>query len=150
MVFSGYIKLKWETKLCSPPHCPSCSVPNLTSELFTLQPNFTPIQTTHTVPNNNNAWGGRMANTHKIMQTYNKLCSLMFSCTSKTTHTAQSWIHFRCHCSWLISHIFSFYVTMVTIGCQVICWSQPHPLKFTAQEHHCTPGKCCPMTWTPH
>ncbi|XP_033955527.1 phosphatidylinositol-binding clathrin assembly protein-like isoform X2 [Pseudochaenichthys georgianus] len=33
-------------------------VPNLTSELFTLQPNFTPIQTTHTVPNNNNAWGG--------------------------------------------------------------------------------------------
>uniref|UniRef100_A0A671VJC5 ENTH domain-containing protein n=1 Tax=Sparus aurata TaxID=8175 RepID=A0A671VJC5_SPAAU len=36
----------------------SCSVPNLTSELFTLQPNFTPIQTTHTVPNNNNAWGG--------------------------------------------------------------------------------------------
>ncbi|CAL8265764.1 unnamed protein product [Merluccius merluccius] len=34
-------------------------VPNLTSELFTLQPNFTPIQTTHTVPNNNNAWGGR-------------------------------------------------------------------------------------------
>uniref|UniRef100_A0A3B3VC78 ENTH domain-containing protein n=1 Tax=Poecilia latipinna TaxID=48699 RepID=A0A3B3VC78_9TELE len=35
------------------------SVPNLTSELFTLQPSFTPIQTTHTVPNNNNAWGGR-------------------------------------------------------------------------------------------
>ncbi|KAG7220103.1 hypothetical protein INR49_008997 [Caranx melampygus] len=33
-------------------------VPNLTSELFTLQPSFTPIQTTHTVPNNNNAWGG--------------------------------------------------------------------------------------------
>ncbi|XP_024862788.1 phosphatidylinositol-binding clathrin assembly protein isoform X4 [Kryptolebias marmoratus] len=33
-------------------------VPNLTSELFTLQPNFTPIQTTHTVHNNNNAWGG--------------------------------------------------------------------------------------------
>uniref|UniRef100_A0A8C5DX48 Phosphatidylinositol-binding clathrin assembly protein n=1 Tax=Gouania willdenowi TaxID=441366 RepID=A0A8C5DX48_GOUWI len=33
-----------------------CSVPNLTSELFTLQPSFTPIQTTHTVPNN--AWGG--------------------------------------------------------------------------------------------
>ncbi|XP_037605664.1 phosphatidylinositol-binding clathrin assembly protein-like isoform X5 [Sebastes umbrosus] len=33
-------------------------VPNLTSELFTLQPNYTPIQTTHTVPNNNNAWGG--------------------------------------------------------------------------------------------
>ncbi|XP_037322982.1 phosphatidylinositol-binding clathrin assembly protein-like isoform X4 [Pungitius pungitius] len=33
-------------------------VPNLTSELFTLQHNFTPIQTTHTVPNNNNAWGG--------------------------------------------------------------------------------------------
>uniref|UniRef100_A0A087XFZ3 Phosphatidylinositol-binding clathrin assembly protein n=1 Tax=Poecilia formosa TaxID=48698 RepID=A0A087XFZ3_POEFO len=32
-------------------------VPNLTSELFTLQPSFTPIQTTHTVPNNNNAWG---------------------------------------------------------------------------------------------
>uniref|UniRef100_A0A1A8H498 ENTH domain-containing protein n=1 Tax=Nothobranchius korthausae TaxID=1143690 RepID=A0A1A8H498_9TELE len=31
-------------------------VPNLTTELFTLQPNFTPIQTTHTVPNN--AWGG--------------------------------------------------------------------------------------------
>ncbi|XP_034033976.1 phosphatidylinositol-binding clathrin assembly protein-like isoform X4 [Thalassophryne amazonica] len=31
--------------------------PNLTSELFTLQPTFTPIQTTHTVPNNN-AWGG--------------------------------------------------------------------------------------------
>uniref|UniRef100_H3CT50 Phosphatidylinositol-binding clathrin assembly protein n=1 Tax=Tetraodon nigroviridis TaxID=99883 RepID=H3CT50_TETNG len=40
----------------------SCSVPNLTSELFTLQPNFTPIQTTHTVPNNNNAWGGRPGN----------------------------------------------------------------------------------------
>ena len=35
------------------------SVPNLTSELFSLQPSFTPIQTTHTVPNNNNAWGGR-------------------------------------------------------------------------------------------
>ncbi|XP_078786800.1 phosphatidylinositol-binding clathrin assembly protein isoform X4 [Oryzias latipes] len=33
-------------------------VPNLTSELFTLQPHFPPIQTTHTVPNNNNAWGG--------------------------------------------------------------------------------------------
>ncbi|XP_053702232.1 phosphatidylinositol-binding clathrin assembly protein-like isoform X2 [Synchiropus splendidus] len=33
-------------------------VPNLSSELFTLQPNFTPIQTTHTVPLNNNAWGG--------------------------------------------------------------------------------------------
>ncbi|XP_056450783.1 phosphatidylinositol-binding clathrin assembly protein-like [Gadus chalcogrammus] len=33
-------------------------VPNLTSELFSLQPSFTPIQTTHTVPNNNNAWGG--------------------------------------------------------------------------------------------
>lgn len=33
-------------------------VPNLTSELFTLQQSFTPIQTTHTVPNNNNAWGG--------------------------------------------------------------------------------------------
>ncbi|XP_061595501.1 phosphatidylinositol-binding clathrin assembly protein-like isoform X4 [Cololabis saira] len=33
-------------------------VPNLTTELFTLQPNFTPIQTTHTVSNNNNAWGG--------------------------------------------------------------------------------------------
>ncbi|XP_054610481.1 phosphatidylinositol-binding clathrin assembly protein-like isoform X2 [Dunckerocampus dactyliophorus] len=32
-------------------------VPNLTSELFTLQPTFTPLQTTHTVPNNN-AWGG--------------------------------------------------------------------------------------------
>ncbi|XP_051903609.1 phosphatidylinositol-binding clathrin assembly protein-like isoform X6 [Hippocampus zosterae] len=32
-------------------------VPNLTSELFTLQPHFTPLQTTHTVPNNN-AWGG--------------------------------------------------------------------------------------------
>ncbi|KAF7206233.1 transcript variant X2, partial [Nothobranchius furzeri] len=31
-------------------------VPNLTTELFTLQPNFTPLQTTHTVPNN--AWGG--------------------------------------------------------------------------------------------
>uniref|UniRef100_A0A3Q3A555 ENTH domain-containing protein n=1 Tax=Kryptolebias marmoratus TaxID=37003 RepID=A0A3Q3A555_KRYMA len=42
------------------------SVPNLTSELFTLQPNFTPIQTTHTVHNNNNAWGGRMLNTHNI------------------------------------------------------------------------------------
>ncbi|MEQ2250581.1 hypothetical protein ILYODFUR_002380 [Ilyodon furcidens] len=33
-------------------------VPNLTSELFTLQSHFTPIQTTHTVPHNNNAWGG--------------------------------------------------------------------------------------------
>ncbi|CAL8240188.1 unnamed protein product [Gadus morhua 'NCC'] len=33
-------------------------VPNLTSELFSLQPSFTPIPTTHTVPNNNNAWGG--------------------------------------------------------------------------------------------
>ncbi|XP_061754690.1 phosphatidylinositol-binding clathrin assembly protein-like [Nerophis ophidion] len=33
-------------------------VPNLTSELFTLQPTFTPLQTTHTVPNNPNAWGG--------------------------------------------------------------------------------------------
>lgn len=42
---------------------PSCSVPNLTSELFTLQPSFAPIQTTHTVPNNNNAWGGRTAHT---------------------------------------------------------------------------------------
>uniref|UniRef100_A0A1A8LBP4 ENTH domain-containing protein n=1 Tax=Nothobranchius pienaari TaxID=704102 RepID=A0A1A8LBP4_9TELE len=31
-------------------------VPNLTTELFTLQPNFTPLQTTHTVPSN--AWGG--------------------------------------------------------------------------------------------
>ncbi|TNN64246.1 Phosphatidylinositol-binding clathrin assembly protein [Liparis tanakae] len=33
-------------------------VPNLTSELYTLQHSYTPIQTTHTVPNNNNAWGG--------------------------------------------------------------------------------------------
>lgn len=49
--------------MCSLLHFPSCSVPNLTSELFTLQPNFTPIQTTHTVPNNNNAWGGRTAHT---------------------------------------------------------------------------------------
>ncbi|XP_049597959.1 phosphatidylinositol-binding clathrin assembly protein isoform X3 [Syngnathus scovelli] len=32
-------------------------VPNLTGELFTLQPHFAPLQTTHTVPNNN-AWGG--------------------------------------------------------------------------------------------
>ncbi|XP_077597076.1 phosphatidylinositol-binding clathrin assembly protein-like isoform X3 [Stigmatopora nigra] len=32
-------------------------VPNLTNELFTLQPHYTPLQTTHTVPNNN-AWGG--------------------------------------------------------------------------------------------
>uniref|UniRef100_A0A3P8P9Z6 Phosphatidylinositol-binding clathrin assembly protein n=1 Tax=Astatotilapia calliptera TaxID=8154 RepID=A0A3P8P9Z6_ASTCA len=39
-------------------------VPNLTSELFTLQPNFTPIQTTHIVPNNNNAWGGRTTHAH--------------------------------------------------------------------------------------
>ncbi|XP_037125255.1 phosphatidylinositol-binding clathrin assembly protein-like isoform X5 [Syngnathus acus] len=31
-------------------------VPNLTGELFTLQPHFAPLQTTHTVPNN--AWGG--------------------------------------------------------------------------------------------
>uniref|UniRef100_A0A671VG51 ENTH domain-containing protein n=1 Tax=Sparus aurata TaxID=8175 RepID=A0A671VG51_SPAAU len=48
----------------------SCSVPNLTSELFTLQPNFTPIQTTHTVPNNNNAWGGRIAHTHTHTHTH--------------------------------------------------------------------------------
>ncbi|XP_029703836.1 phosphatidylinositol-binding clathrin assembly protein-like isoform X5 [Takifugu rubripes] len=34
-------------------------VANLSGELFTLQPNFSPIQTTHTVSNNNNnAWGG--------------------------------------------------------------------------------------------
>ncbi|XP_056911423.1 phosphatidylinositol-binding clathrin assembly protein-like isoform X5 [Takifugu flavidus] len=34
-------------------------VANLSGELFTLQPNFCPIQTTHTVSNNNNnAWGG--------------------------------------------------------------------------------------------
>uniref|UniRef100_G3QAW3 Phosphatidylinositol-binding clathrin assembly protein n=1 Tax=Gasterosteus aculeatus aculeatus TaxID=481459 RepID=G3QAW3_GASAC len=49
-------------------------VPNLTSELFTLQHNFTPIQTTHTVPNNNNAWGGRTAhttNTHTHIYIYN-------------------------------------------------------------------------------
>eukprot|EP00066_Takifugu_rubripes_P020171 XP_011609437.1 PREDICTED: phosphatidylinositol-binding clathrin assembly protein-like [Takifugu rubripes] len=33
-------------------------VANLSGELFTLQPNFSPIQTTHTVSNNNNnAWG---------------------------------------------------------------------------------------------
>lgn len=40
-------------------------MPNLTSELFTLQPHFAPIQTTHTVPNNNNAWGGKTANTQQ-------------------------------------------------------------------------------------
>ncbi|XP_036789155.1 phosphatidylinositol-binding clathrin assembly protein isoform X4 [Oncorhynchus mykiss] len=35
------------------------NVPNLTSDLFNLQPTFNPnIQTTHTVPSNNNAWGG--------------------------------------------------------------------------------------------
>ncbi|XP_075878446.1 phosphatidylinositol-binding clathrin assembly protein-like isoform X2 [Nelusetta ayraudi] len=33
-------------------------VPNLSSELFTLQPSVTAIQTTHTVPNNYNTWGG--------------------------------------------------------------------------------------------
>ncbi|CDQ77834.1 unnamed protein product [Oncorhynchus mykiss] len=34
------------------------NVPNLTSDLFNLQPTFNPnIQTTHTVPSNNNAWG---------------------------------------------------------------------------------------------
>ncbi|XP_077402609.1 phosphatidylinositol-binding clathrin assembly protein-like [Vanacampus margaritifer] len=32
-------------------------VPNLPSELFTLQPHFAPLQTTHTFPNNT-AWGG--------------------------------------------------------------------------------------------
>uniref|UniRef100_A0A3P9MKB5 Si:ch211-200p22.4 n=1 Tax=Oryzias latipes TaxID=8090 RepID=A0A3P9MKB5_ORYLA len=50
-------------------------VPNLTSELFTLQPHFPPIQTTHTVPNNNNAWGGKTADTrgaHGYMQAHNK------------------------------------------------------------------------------
>uniref|UniRef100_A0A8C7ZHE8 Phosphatidylinositol-binding clathrin assembly protein n=1 Tax=Oryzias sinensis TaxID=183150 RepID=A0A8C7ZHE8_9TELE len=40
-------------------------VPNLTSELFTLQPHFPPIQTTHTVPNNNNAWGGKTTDTRE-------------------------------------------------------------------------------------
>uniref|UniRef100_A0A4W5N2S7 Phosphatidylinositol-binding clathrin assembly protein n=1 Tax=Hucho hucho TaxID=62062 RepID=A0A4W5N2S7_9TELE len=35
------------------------NVPNLTSDLFNIQPAFNPnIQTTHTVPSNNNAWGG--------------------------------------------------------------------------------------------
>ncbi|XP_041750322.1 phosphatidylinositol-binding clathrin assembly protein isoform X4 [Coregonus clupeaformis] len=35
------------------------NVPNLTSDLFNLQPTFNPnIQTIHTVPSNNNAWGG--------------------------------------------------------------------------------------------
>ncbi|CAB1333159.1 unnamed protein product, partial [Coregonus sp. 'balchen'] len=35
------------------------NVPNLTSDLFNVQPAFNPtIQTTHTVPSNNNAWGG--------------------------------------------------------------------------------------------
>lgn len=50
-------------------------MPNLTSELFTLQPHFPPIQTTHTVPNNNNAWGGKTADTrgaHGYMQAHNK------------------------------------------------------------------------------
>uniref|UniRef100_A0A8C7ZBA3 Phosphatidylinositol-binding clathrin assembly protein n=1 Tax=Oryzias sinensis TaxID=183150 RepID=A0A8C7ZBA3_9TELE len=50
-------------------------VPNLTSELFTLQPHFPPIQTTHTVPNNNNAWGGKTTDTrgaHGYMQAHNK------------------------------------------------------------------------------
>uniref|UniRef100_A0A674MT94 Phosphatidylinositol-binding clathrin assembly protein n=1 Tax=Takifugu rubripes TaxID=31033 RepID=A0A674MT94_TAKRU len=43
----------------SPMPFSSCSVANLSGELFTLQPNFSPIQTTHTVSNNNNnAWGG--------------------------------------------------------------------------------------------
>ncbi|XP_038862099.1 phosphatidylinositol-binding clathrin assembly protein-like [Salvelinus namaycush] len=35
------------------------NVPNLTGDLFNLQPTFNPdIQSTHTVPSNNNAWGG--------------------------------------------------------------------------------------------
>ena len=58
MIFSGNIEMKLKPIIDS---VPSPSVPNLTGELFTLQPNFTPIQTTHTVPNNNNAWGGRSA-----------------------------------------------------------------------------------------
>ncbi|XP_038821101.1 phosphatidylinositol-binding clathrin assembly protein-like isoform X3 [Salvelinus namaycush] len=35
------------------------NVPNLTSDLFNVQPAYNPtIQTTHTVPSNSNAWGG--------------------------------------------------------------------------------------------
>uniref|UniRef100_A0AAQ5XX73 Phosphatidylinositol-binding clathrin assembly protein n=1 Tax=Amphiprion ocellaris TaxID=80972 RepID=A0AAQ5XX73_AMPOC len=99
------------TKLHSPLCFPSCSVPNLTSELFTLQPNFTPIQTTHTVPNNNNAWGGRTActaqhrHTHVIMQTYDEAPELQWSqlvekkptggsgWQSKTMCTSTNWTH---------------------------------------------------------
>uniref|UniRef100_A0A8C8C0T1 Phosphatidylinositol-binding clathrin assembly protein n=1 Tax=Oncorhynchus tshawytscha TaxID=74940 RepID=A0A8C8C0T1_ONCTS len=48
------------------------NVPNLTSDLFNLQPTFNPnIQTTHTVPSNNNAWGA----TWETHQTCGRRCS---------------------------------------------------------------------------
>uniref|UniRef100_A0A3Q2UX23 ENTH domain-containing protein n=1 Tax=Haplochromis burtoni TaxID=8153 RepID=A0A3Q2UX23_HAPBU len=68
------------------------TVPNLTSELFTLQPNFTPIQTTHTVPNNNNAWGGRTTHARACTHTHARTFSsapfpslLVLSTTSSRT-----------------------------------------------------------------
>lgn len=57
------------------------SVPNLTSDLFNLQPTFNPnIQTIHTVPSNNNAWGGEgHKNTYWHMRAH------------AHTHTLYSW-----------------------------------------------------------
>uniref|UniRef100_A0A8K9X349 Phosphatidylinositol-binding clathrin assembly protein n=1 Tax=Oncorhynchus mykiss TaxID=8022 RepID=A0A8K9X349_ONCMY len=41
------------------------NVPNLTSDLFNVQPSYNPtIQTTHTVPSNSNAWGGEAHRLH--------------------------------------------------------------------------------------
>ncbi|XP_055791470.1 phosphatidylinositol-binding clathrin assembly protein-like isoform X2 [Salvelinus fontinalis] len=41
------------------------NVPNLTSDLFNVQPAYNPtIQTTHTVPSNSNAWGGEAHRLH--------------------------------------------------------------------------------------
>ncbi|KAM9782258.1 phosphatidylinositol-binding clathrin assembly protein-like isoform 5-T5 [Syngnathus typhle] len=50
-------------------------VPNLTGELFTLQPHFAPLQTTHTVPNNN-AWGGDLLKPIPPTQIHNPGASL--------------------------------------------------------------------------
>lgn len=99
--------MKYETN--SPLHFPSCSVPNLTSELFTLQPNFTPIQTTHTVPNNNNAWGGRTAytntHTHIIMETYSNKCPLTHTHTQLRAGYAVTMMR---SCFLLLTHFPSF------------------------------------------
>ena len=85
----------------------SCSVPNLTSELFTLQPNFTPIQTTHTVPNNNNAWGGRPANKHTHTHTHTHTRPWYNAAEKDEIVLDVLWQwYFAVSCSWFISLIF--------------------------------------------